>query len=238
MSAFSTSSLENSTLPSALERLGDRRPGKHRSARRRHVPAGAAETFDQHVAAALVGLAHLLDAIVGSVERGGRRHLHRREGAVVEIGFHAAERRDDAFVADGKADAPAGHRERLRHRGEFDRDIVGARHLQQRWRRMVVEIDLGISKIREHEDFVLFREGDEVLVEIERRDIGGRVGRIADNHRGRLRDRVHDRALERMEKIWRRLRRHRADRAARHQEAEGVDRVARVRAPARRRRAR
>ena len=35
-----------------LERLRDRRPGEHRGARRRHVPAGAAEAFDQHVAAA------------------------------------------------------------------------------------------------------------------------------------------------------------------------------------------
>ena len=75
---------------------------------------------------------------------------------------------------------------------------------------------------------MLLRERDEVLVEIEARHIGGRIGRIADHHRGRLRDRMDDRALERVEEIRRRLRRHRADRAARHQEAEGVDRIARV----------
>src|SRR5882672_12357741 len=41
------------------ERLGQRRPGEHRGARRRDLPAGAAKTLDQDVAAALVGLAHL-----------------------------------------------------------------------------------------------------------------------------------------------------------------------------------
>src|SRR3979411_608431 len=51
-----------------LERIGDRRPGKHRSRRRRYLPSGPAEALDQHVAAALVGLAHLADAIVGAVE--------------------------------------------------------------------------------------------------------------------------------------------------------------------------
>src|SRR5215831_10571749 len=35
-----------------LERLGNRRPGKHRRARSRHGPSGAAETLHQHVAPA------------------------------------------------------------------------------------------------------------------------------------------------------------------------------------------
>src|SRR5580704_8574737 len=34
------------------ERRRQRRPGEHRGARRRHVPTGAAEAFDKHVAAA------------------------------------------------------------------------------------------------------------------------------------------------------------------------------------------
>src|SRR5262245_25961592 len=46
-----------------LERLRDGRPGEHRGARRRHVPASPAETLDHHVAAAPVDLAHLADAI-------------------------------------------------------------------------------------------------------------------------------------------------------------------------------
>src|SRR5471030_723767 len=136
----------------AVERLRDRRPGKHRCARARHMEAGAAETLHQHVAAALIRFAHLLDAIVGTVERSDGRHLHRREGAVIEIGFHPRQRRDHTFVADREADAPARHRERLRHRGEFDRDIDRARHLQQRGRRIAVEIDFRVSQIGQHQD--------------------------------------------------------------------------------------
>src|SRR3954469_10271253 len=54
-----------------LERLGDRRPGEHRRFRRRHIPAGATEALDQDVAPLLIGLAHVLDAFVRSVERRG-----------------------------------------------------------------------------------------------------------------------------------------------------------------------
>ena len=74
-----------------------------------------------------------------------------------------------------------------------------------------------------------FANAHELLVEVEIGHVGGRVRRIADHDRQRLRDRMHDRALERREEIGRRLRRHRTAHAARHQEAEGMDRVARVR---------
>src|ERR1700733_2184928 len=92
------------------ERFGDRRPGEHRGGRRRHHPAGPAKGIDERVAPALIGRAHLVDALVGTVERRRRRHLDGREGAVIEIGFDAPERRDNALVADRKTDAPARHR--------------------------------------------------------------------------------------------------------------------------------
>ncbi len=131
----------------ACERLGDRRPGEHGRARRRYLPAGTAEGLHQYIAAALVDRTHLMDAIIGPVERRGRRHLNRREGAVVEIGLHAPEGGDDALVADREAHAPARHRIGLRHRGELDCEIHRARHLQHRRWRIAVEIDFGIGKI-------------------------------------------------------------------------------------------
>ena len=72
-----------------------------------------ARSFHQDVSPPLVRRAHFLDAVVRAVKRGRRRHLHRRKRAVVQIGFHATKRRDDALVADRKANAPARHRERL-----------------------------------------------------------------------------------------------------------------------------
>src|SRR5262249_17829021 len=64
-----------------LERLGYRRPSEHGGARRRNLPARASKRFHQYVAPAFVGLAHLADAVLGAVERGGRCHLDRSEGA-------------------------------------------------------------------------------------------------------------------------------------------------------------
>src|SRR5450756_2434708 len=98
----------------AAERLGQRRPGEHRGLRRRNLPPRPAERFDQRVPALAVGVAHLADAIVRAVQRRGRRHLDRRERAVIEIGLHPRQCRDDAVVADGESHVPAGHRKRLR----------------------------------------------------------------------------------------------------------------------------
>ncbi len=44
------------------------------------------------------------------VQRRRRRHLDRREGAVVEVRFDARQRMDQRLVAGGEADAPARHR--------------------------------------------------------------------------------------------------------------------------------
>src|SRR3546814_1997595 len=64
-----------------------------------------------------------------------------------------------------EAHAPARHRIDLRHRGEFDRDVLGARHLQDRRRRIAVVIKLRVSEIAEHPDLILLRPGDEPFVE-------------------------------------------------------------------------
>ena len=70
-----------------------------------------------------------------------------------------------------------------------------------------------------------FANSDEVAVEIQRGDHGGRVRRIAHHDRDRLGDGMHHRPLGGAEEFLVRLDRHRADHAARHQEAEGVDRI-------------
>ena len=93
---------------------------------------------------------------------------------------------------------------------------------------VVVEIDLGIGEVRQDVDVVLFRKRHQVAVEIERGDRGGRVRRIADDDGDGFRDRVLDRAFGGAEKFLVGLDRHRADHAARHQEAEGVDRIGRI----------
>ena len=156
--------------------------------RRRDVPAGAAHGLDEAIAAALIGLAHLGDAVLRAVERGGGGDLDRREGAVIEIGFHPRQRRDQPLIADREAHAPAGHGIGLRQRGEFHRDVHRALHLQDRGRRRHVEIDLGIGDVGEDDQIVLARVIHDLLVEIEIGDQRGRIGRIAQHQRQRLGD--------------------------------------------------
>src|SRR6266478_3556982 len=79
------------------EWLRQRRPREHRGTRRRNVPTGPAKAFDQHVAAAPVGVAHLANAVIGPVQGRGRGDLNRGESTVVEIGFDSRQSRDDAL---------------------------------------------------------------------------------------------------------------------------------------------
>src|SRR5262245_4392460 len=72
---------------------------------------------------------------------------------------------------------------------------------------------------------MLLREGDEIAVEVEVRNAGSRIRRIADDDRDRFRDRMLYRSLEGAEEGGVGLDGDRTDSAARHQKPEDVDRV-------------
>src|SRR6202011_4565654 len=94
------------------------------------------------------------------------------------------------------------------------------------WRSAVIEIDLHIGQVRQDEDLMLLRECHQILVEIEAGDVGRRIRWVGNDQRDRLRNRMDDRALHRLEELWRRLERHRANHTAGHQKSEGMDRIA------------
>ena len=75
------------------------------------------------------------------------------------------ERGDDLGVADEEAHAPAGHRERLRERVQLDRDVLRARHLQDRRRLVAVEAEVGVREVVHDDDLALACELDEPLHE-------------------------------------------------------------------------
>ena len=128
-----------------LERIGDRRPGEHGSGRRRPHPARP-KLSTSTSRRRLVGFAHLADAVVGTVERRGRRDLDRRERAIVgRISPGSAPMMRSLPTA--KPMRQARHRIGLRHRGELDGELHRAVDLQHRRRRVVVEIDLGIGQV-------------------------------------------------------------------------------------------
>ena len=78
------------------ERLRHRRPAEHGGRRAGHLPAGLGQPVDQHVAPGAVELAEAVDAVLRPVQRGGGRHLDRREGAIVEVGLDPGQRADRA----------------------------------------------------------------------------------------------------------------------------------------------
>src|SRR5918996_862632 len=134
-------------------RLGDRRPHEHGRGRRRDRPADRPQPLDQDVTALAVSGAVLGDKRLAMIERGGGRYLDRRERAVVQVRLDPGERRDQLRVAGRETDAPAGHRIGLAQRAELDRDLLGARHLQDRGRRLG-EVDLGIGQLGQQQDIV------------------------------------------------------------------------------------
>ena len=91
------------------ELLWDRCPAEHACIRCRDLPASPSETVHDNIPALLVDLPGLVDAFLRPVKCGGRRHLDRREGSVVEIRLHTRQRGHQSFVSDSKAHAPAGH---------------------------------------------------------------------------------------------------------------------------------
>src|SRR5581483_6115079 len=95
--------------PHRLEGVRDLGPHEHRRLRLRDVPPGAREAVAEHVAAAAVLLADLLDVVLRPVQRVRRGDLERLEDAVVEVALDAGERGDDLAVADREADPPARH---------------------------------------------------------------------------------------------------------------------------------
>src|SRR5438552_3705149 len=136
--------------------LRDLRPHVHRSLRLLDHPADVVQRLHHHVAPLLVGAAHFLDAFLRPFERDDGGDLHRREAAVVVVALDARERMHQVLVADHEADAPARHVVALRHGEELDRDVARAGHLHDRGRLVAVERDVGVGKVVNDQDVMLF----------------------------------------------------------------------------------
>src|SRR5262249_3630166 len=106
--------------------------------------AGLVQAVDENVATLLKNFARRLDQLVALVQRLDRRFLYGLENAGVDIRFHLREAADDLRIADGHADAPAGHVEALRQRVELDADLAGAVQLEKAHRPVAVEAHLGV----------------------------------------------------------------------------------------------
>src|SRR5215831_11790897 len=203
-----------------------RRPGEHRRPRYRDLPTGLPQSVDQDIAARAITLADLGDTILRPIQCRRGRHLYRREGAVIEIGLDARQRRNQPRIADRETDAPAGHRIGLAERGKLDRDVARPRHLEDRGRRLVIEINLGVGDVGKHDDFVPPAERNNLAVEVEVHSLCRRIGRKIEHDRDWRRDAVAHCLFQFGEEIEFRADRHVANRGARHDETEGMDWIA------------
>ena len=213
--------------PHRAEFLRERRPGEHGSVRERNIPPRLAEMLDQDVAPAAIGRADFLNAILRPVQRRCGRHLDRRKGAVIEIGFHPRQRVDEAGVAHRHADAPARHGVGFRQGIHLDGDVLRAFDLKDRGRR-IAEIDLAVGKVRHDDQLMAFRQRHRLAVKIKGHGLRRRVGRIVEHRRARLHMGDLDGVVKPGEIGLRIVRRNRRDHPARDDEAVSVNGIGRI----------
>ena len=209
--------------------LGDTRPDEHGGLGFLHQPAGGEQTVAQHITPVLVGLPDFLKAVLRPFEREDARDLNRREHAVVEIRLEPGKRRHQLAIPAHETDAPAGHVVTFGKGKKFDRDVLGAAHLQNRRRAVTIEHDIGIGQIVHHPDAMLFRHGNDLLEKIQIDALRRRIGRkIKHQHLGFGPD-ILDGIFQFCEEIDAGHERNMADVGPRDHETVGMDRIARVR---------
>src|SRR5204862_3396875 len=204
------------------------RPHVHRGPGHFHHPADVVQALDHDIAPFLVGIFYFENAILGPFQRHDRRHLDRREAAVVVVALDAREGVHQVPVADHEADAPAGHVVALRQGEELDRDVAGTWHLHDGWSFIGIKDYVRVRQVVHDEDVVLARERDHALEERQVHAVRRRVRREADHQHLRLGDQLADRALQLGDEVHARRHAHRADVGAGDDRAVAVERVRRI----------
>ena len=208
------------------ERLGHLGPDEHRALRRLHRPASAGEAAAEPVPPGAVELADLERVLRRLVHGHDRRDLDRLEGAVVEIGLQSPEPREHLRVAEGKPDAPAGHRKALRQGVQLDGDFARAFGPEDRRRLVAVVGEVGVREVVDDEELALACEVDDLLHQLRCRDRTRRVVREGDDERPGLDAGAAVRGVELRHEVAAEA--EALDGGAGEQRREAVDRVARV----------
>ena len=146
------------------------------------LPPDPREPVDHRVAARLVDRVDLGRVGPRLLEHDRRRDLDGLERAVVQIALELRERVDHVWAPHEERDPPASHRERLRHRVQLDRDLLGADALQDRRRLPPVERHVGVREVVHQHHVALARPVHEAL----------QVGELDGRRRRVVREREHD----------------------------------------------
>ncbi len=140
-----------------------------------------------------------------------------------------ASARDHPGIAADEAEPPAGHVVRLRGREDLDADVARARHLEERWRLIAVEREIGVREVVDDHQTVLAGEVDDLHEEVAVHAHRRRVVREGEDQELGFRPRQPRGLLQPPEEVPVGCERDRPEIAVGDDDRVGVDRIGRVR---------
>ena len=161
-------------------------PDEERALAARVEPA---ERGDHPVAPPLVERAPLLDRLLRPGQRRDARLLHGHEHAGEDVVLEILDPRDELRVPDREAEPPARHPVRLRHGEQLEPDLARAVLREEAGRPAAVEDEVAVGEVVQQPRARVLRPLDRFGEDARRRGGRGRVGRVVEIERGRLRRR-------------------------------------------------
>ena len=147
-----------------------------------HIPADAAQTAAQGVAAALVLAALALHAVQRAGQGSDGDLLNGQEHTEIDLGAQLFAGGDDIAPPHQKADARARDVEALAQREEFHRAFPGTRRVEDAAAVGTVKDNIAVGVVMYQQNVVLTAEINDFGVELRRADAAHGVGGQADQH--------------------------------------------------------
>ena len=147
-----------------------------------HIPADAAQTAAQGVAAALVLAALALHAVQRAGQGSDGNLLNGQEHTEIDLGAQLFAGGDDIAPPHQKADARARDVEALAQREELHRAFPGTRRVEDAAAVGTVKDNIAVGVVMYQQNVVLTAEIDDFGVELRRADAAHGVGGQADQH--------------------------------------------------------
>ena len=157
------------------ERLRNLSPHKHGGFGWLDRPTRLIKALAQHVTPAPIHLTNITNALLVSLQRCDRCHLHGREDTVVKVRLDAGQCGYKLGVAAAKSHAPARHVVTLGEREKLNCDISRSRDLQDTGRFIPVKNQVGVGKVVDDPKVMLLRNLDHPLKERELDTVPRRV---------------------------------------------------------------
>ena len=137
------------------ERLRNLSPHEHGGFGWLDRPTRLIKALAQHVTPAPIHVANITNALLVSLQRCDRCHLHGREDTVVEVRLDAGQCGYELGVAAAKAHAPAGHVVTLGEREKLNCNIPRSRDLQNAGRFIPVKNQVSVGKVVDDPEVML-----------------------------------------------------------------------------------